>query len=412
VESSTLGRLRDQPGYPVFVGAATLVRVAMEMFSVAVVLLVLARTGSAAVAGATVAAVTFPSLISGPLLGAWIDLTGKRRRIMLLDQALLVTALVAILLVAGHGPAWLVPVIALGPGITHPLSFGGFTSMIPVLVPEELFPSANAMEAVSFNVALIAGPALAGGLAAGFGAPAAVGAETAMSAAGLFLIAALPALDTQPHQRGRSLLGIAADGLRLLARAPVLRAVTASAGVYMAGTGLLTVAFPFFAAQDLGAGHSAAGALWAAFALGSALGALVLGPRVTKGRAPERVVIGSMACFGALALLWPLASSLPAALALIALAGVVDGPGLTATFAVRQEQVPPDLYGQVFSTASSLKIGSFALGSALAGPLVVGIGPRGTIVVSACTALTAAAVAFVLLRAAVRPGAEPGTASA
>ena len=68
----------------------------MEMFSVAVVLLLLARTGSAALAGATVAAVTFPSLFSGPLLGAWRDLTGKRRVIMLLDQAILGTALVAI----------------------------------------------------------------------------------------------------------------------------------------------------------------------------------------------------------------------------------------------------------------------------------------------------------------------------
>ncbi|MGZ4203074.1 MAG: MFS transporter [Thermoleophilaceae bacterium] len=139
------------------------------------------------------------------------------------------------------------------------------------------------------------------------------------------------ALDTEPHKRDRSLLGIAADGLRLLARAPVLRAITASAGLYMAATGLLTVAFPFFAAEDLGAGKSAAGVLWAAFAVGSAVGAL-LGPRLLRRARPERVVAASFAGFGLVALLWPLASSLPAALLLVALAGVADGPGLTATF--------------------------------------------------------------------------------
>jgi predicted MFS family arabinose efflux permease len=399
MDRSGSGGLRRQPGYVVFALAATLVRVAMEMFSVAVVLLLLARTGSAAVAGATVAAVTFPSLISGPLLGAWLDLTGKRRGIMLLDQAILVGALVAILVLAGHVPDWVIPLIALGPGVTHPLSFGGFTSLIPVLVPEDLLPSANAIEGASFNVALIAGPAVAGLVAAAFGATAAVGVEAALSAIGFLLIAALPFLDTEPHRRHESLLGVAGEGLSLLARAPVLRAITVSAGLYMAGTGLLTVAFPFFAARDLGAGHSAAGALWACFAAGSALGAL-LGPRALARASGERVVVGSMVGFGVIALLWPLASSLPVALVLVALAGLADGPGLTATFSVRQEQVPADLYGQVFSTASSLKIGSFAVGSALAGPLVVGIGARGTIVACAGTALAAAALAFAMLRAA------------
>ena len=181
----------------------------------------------------------------------------------------------------------------------------------------------------------------------------------------------------------------------------MLRAVTASSGLYMAGCGLLTVAFPLFAARDLGAGHSAAGALWAAFAAGSAAGALV-SPRVLRRAAPERVVVGSFAAFGALALLWPLSSSLPQALVLVALAGVADGPGITATFAVRQEQVPPELYGQVFSTASSIKIAAFALGSALAGPLVVSAGPRAVLAVTACTALAAAALAGAMLRGAKR----------
>ena len=76
MDRDSLRGLRAQPGYLKFLSAATLARVSDEMFSVGVVLLVLERTDSAGLAGATVAAITLPSLISGPLLGAWLDLTG------------------------------------------------------------------------------------------------------------------------------------------------------------------------------------------------------------------------------------------------------------------------------------------------------------------------------------------------
>jgi MFS family permease len=78
MDRDSLRGLRAQPGYLKFLSAATLARVSDEMFSVGVVLLVLERTDSAGLAGAAVAAITLPSLISGPLLGAWLDLTGRR----------------------------------------------------------------------------------------------------------------------------------------------------------------------------------------------------------------------------------------------------------------------------------------------------------------------------------------------
>ena len=57
---------------------------------------------------------------------------------------------------------------------------------------------------------------------------------------------------------------------------PQLRGVTAAAAFGMAGLGLLTVAFPLFAVEHLGVERSAAGYMWAAFAVGSTLGALTL----------------------------------------------------------------------------------------------------------------------------------------
>lgn len=158
MDRHSLRGLRDQPGYLAFVSAATLARVSDEMFSVGVVLLVLDRTGSAELAGLAVAAITLPSLLTGPLLGAWLDLTGRRRRLMMADQVVIAAMLVVLVLVTGNGPDWLVPLVVLAAGLTYPLSFGGFTSLIPSIVPDELLTPANALETTSFNSALIAVP--------------------------------------------------------------------------------------------------------------------------------------------------------------------------------------------------------------------------------------------------------------
>src|SRR5437763_8312452 len=104
MSAAPLGRLRRHPGYPLFWATATITRLADDMFSVGVVLLVLDRTGSAGLAGATVAAVTLPSVVSGPILGAWLDRTGRRRRVMMLDQVLAATSLIGRVALAGVAP--------------------------------------------------------------------------------------------------------------------------------------------------------------------------------------------------------------------------------------------------------------------------------------------------------------------
>jgi predicted MFS family arabinose efflux permease len=403
MDRHSLRGLRAQPGYVKFLSGATLARVSDEMFSVGVVLLVLERTGSAGLAGATVAAITLPSLISGPLLGAWLDLTGRRRTLMVVDQLVMTSVLVALVLLVGHAPSWVIPLAVLPAGITYPLSFGGFTSMIPALVPGELLPPANAVETTSFNAALVVGPALAGTLSALAGSQTPLLVEAALALAALALIVRIPGLDSPPERPDeRTLWSIAADGLRQIVVVPQLRGVTAAAALGMTGLGLLTVAFPLFAVEHLGVGRSAAGYMWAAFAVGSTLGALGL-VRIQRRFPAERIVLTGYAVFGLLMLSWPLAGSLPVLLLLISLSALVDGPALAAQFAVRQQHVPPSLYGQVFTSAVGLKVGSFALGAALAGVVVTGLGSAEALVVAATLQLLAAAVGVALIRLPGRP---------
>lgn len=404
MDSASIRNLRRQPGYPAFLGAATLARVADEMFSVGVVLLVLDRTGSAALAGATVAAVTLPSLVTGPLLGAWLDISGRRRALMVYDQLAISTSLAAIVLLAGNAPDPLLPLAALLAGITYPLSFGGMTSMIPVIVPKPLLTPANAVEASSFNFALIIGPALAGTLSAAFGATAPLIVEIVLSLAALGLILAIPGLDRAATAAAadRSVLAVAREGIALIARVPPLRGVTAAGVLGLSGLGLLTVAFPFFVVEHLGSERSSAGYLWTAFAFGSMAGALLL-VRLQRLLSSERIVVAALAIFGLLMLSWPVQETLVGMLVVVAVAGLADGPGLAATFATRQEHVPADLLGQVFTTAAGLKVGAFALGSAAAGPVVVTLGSDGALLIAALMQFVAAGAGHLLMREPARP---------
>jgi MFS family permease len=370
------------------------------MFSVGVVLYVLQKTGSAGLAGVTAAAVTLPSFVSGPLLGAWLDLTGRRRAIMVVDRTLMTGAVLGILAVAGSGPNWTLPLLAGVAGLTYPLSFGGFTSLIPALVDGELLPAANALEATSLNIATIVGPALAGTITATASAGAALGVEAGLTVCSLALIVATRAFDVQARSREGSLRGTVAAGLRQLVAVPALRGVTVSGTLNLAGLGLLTVTFPFFA-ESVGAERSLAGHLWAAFAVGSIVGTIAA-VGLQRRYPHERVVLLGLVALGALMFTWPLAGSAPVALVLVALAGLADGPALAATFAVRQRYAPRSLYGQVFTTAASIKVGSFAVGSALAGPAVVGLGTDGALVLAASLQVAAALAGLIAMRLPLR----------
>jgi predicted MFS family arabinose efflux permease len=384
------GGLAAQPGYPSFVLAATLARLASEMFPVAAVLLVLDRTGRPALAGAVVAATTLPAVVTGPVLGAWLDRTNRRRLALASNQVLLAASLLGILAAAGRIPGWVLLPLAAVAGLTGPLATGGYTSMIPLLVPERLLARANALEAASFNSAAIAGPAVAGALAAAAGPAGAVLAEAALAALALPAIARLPRITAPAGDDPAPLQAAIRRGLGHLARTPVLRGVTVATAVGMGGTGLLTLALPFWA-ERLGAGRAGAGYLWAALEAGAIAGALAAARPVAPWP-PQRVVLAGLGLFGLVMVAWPLAGSFPAALALVALAGVVEGPAFAATFATRQRWSPPPLRGQIFTTAASLKLGAFAVGSALAGPALDRAGVTGTLVAVGAVQLLAVAL--------------------
>lgn len=354
--------------------ASTTARLANESARVAMVLLVLARTRSPALAGAVVAATTLPALVTGPLLGAWLDRTRHRRAAFAGNQLLLLVSLAGLLLATGRAPSYVVVLLGLLAGVTIPVLTGGFTGLIAPLVPAPLLRRAYGAEAASFNVASVAGPALAGGVTAAFGAAWAVGMTCGLSVIALVAVSRVPMPAPVVDPDAPGLLRTVGIGLRHLARTPPLRSITVVTTISMGGIGALPVAFPLFA-EDLGVHASAAGYLFSTFAIGALVGSVAVASRTVR-TGPMRMaflcVAGLAGAFGAVAV----ASTLPLALVVIFVAGVLEGPVLASTLTVRELHSPDWMRTQVVTTAASLKFGAYAAGSALAGWLVAAHGPR------------------------------------
>ncbi|MFD7655340.1 MFS transporter [Actinosynnema sp. NPDC059797] len=345
--------------------SAGLARLADEMVSVAVLMLVASRTGSELLSGLVVASYTVPSVVSGPVLGAWLD-RARRPVVLLVGNQVTLAAMTLAMLVA---PVPLLPVLAFVAGITLPMTSGGFTSLVPRLAASSGvdLDRATSRDALLFNAAAIGGPALAGVLGVVASPEAAVAAISALSLVGGLCTAALR---VPPHPPGAhpSLWTAVRRGVRHLAATPPLRGSTITSVLGYGATGLVFIALPFHL-EDLGAGRDSAGIAWAALETGCVVGVLVARRWLPRWR-PERVVFTTVALYGLTLLLWPVAGNFTALLAVILLSGLVQGPTLPATMTARQRYTPGPLLGQVSTTGASLKIGAFALGAAAAGTLV------------------------------------------
>jgi len=378
-----------------YLTAATLARVGDEMVAFTLVLLVLERTDNPALAGLTGAAYALPAIVTGPLLGAWLDRTAYRRTALAVNQAVLGLVMVAMLLVVGRSAQWLAPVLAAIAGTTLPLVSGGFTSMLPSLVREEQLPRANSLEAASFGVATITGPAAAATVAAVASVETAVLVIAGLATLSILAISRLPVFPAAAKGQNPFLSSVL-GGLTHLARTPRLRASTVTSTLLMGVVGMLLITLPLHMAS-LGMPRSAAGYLWTALELGSVATALLLGRLSTRWR-PEYVVMVAVAAYGFAFTTWPLAGSFVVLLVLAVGTGLLEGPMIPAMFAARQQYSPLELQGRVSTTAASLRVGVAALGQAAAGVLVPAVGTRAALLVIAGSLVGASALGYLALK--------------
>jgi MFS family permease len=339
-------------------------RTSATMFNTAGVLLVLARTGSAPLAGATAAAAVVPGALVGPVLGAWLDVVRRRRVLIVFDQLLSVAALLTIVALAGHAPDWIVPLVTVFYSVTRPFSSGSFFSALAEIAGPGLLDQASAVEATSLNLAVVIGPALAGVLTGLIGAAPTLEVQAALTVLVAGLVAANPAFEARSVDRSASVSQALRTGLRALAHERVLLATSFSSSLAAFGWGLMLVGFPLYAVQTLHSTAPASGYLWAAVAAGS-----ILGTFIRPGAASLRRVGFSYGVLALSALLWPLAGTLAVGVALIGVTGFLEGPAYSGTIALRQRHTPPAVRAQVMTTVTGVSQLTLAAGAALGGAL-------------------------------------------
>lgn len=358
-----------------FLAGAAAARAGDEMSGPALLLAGYAVGGSAAEASALLAGITVSAAVGGPLLGALLDRSPRPGRLLARALALYGTGLVLMLLSLGRLPLQLTVLIAVFTGLLGPALSGGWTAQLPRVVPRERMPRANALDAMTFSLASLVGPALAGVLAHLLGAPAAVVASAVLIACALPAAWTLPTGGDEDRRRGRDkapptapapLTADLAAGIRAITRTRPLARATLASVVSCMGLGMLITCTPLLGERAFGS--AAEGTLLLTCTAVSALAANAVLARRPRTIAPDTIIWSSTLLLAAALVLS--ATGHPVLVVVAALTtGVAEGPQLAALLAIRHRESPERLRSQVFTTGASLKITGFALGAAVAGPL-------------------------------------------
>jgi tryptophanyl-tRNA synthetase len=362
-----------------YLAGAAASRAGDEMTGPALLLLGFAVTGRPSAGSALLATLTIAAAVGGPLFGALLDRSPRPDRVLALTLAAYALGVIAIATAVGRLPVPLVVLIALAAGLFNPAVAGGWTSQLPRIVTGPALSRGFALDAMTYSVASLAGPALAAVIAAGLGARTAVIVAASLVALALpsarWLSRFPPAPPAPPdlHQQAAARPGphrqVAAGFAAIATRRPLLRATVTSVVSYI-GIGMLLVSCPVLGAQRLG-GPARGALLISAMAAASLAANSVLARRPPRGQPDARILASTVVIGISMAAAALLTTGAPGwlTLAAVALGGAGEGPQLTALFAVRHRESPEHMRGQIFTTAASLKIGGLAAGAALAGPL-------------------------------------------
>jgi MFS family permease len=373
--------LRTEPQFRLLFTGQLLSVLGDRMMLVALPFAVLKSGGGTGAVGLVVGAQLAPFVIFGLLGGALSDRRDRRQILISSDLGrMAVQACAGALLLAGAATPLILGALVILYGTADAFFQPAFTGLLPQTVshPGQLQP-ANALRGLSFSVAAVAGPALAGVLVAGVGPGAAflfdAGSFAVSVACLLRLRPALAAAATEPAPP--PFRAAVRDGWREVSARPWLRSGLAAMSAYHAI--VLPAVFvlgPVFISRRLG-GPGAWAAVVVAYGLGSIAGDLAL-LRLRPARALRAAALGLV-----LASLQAAVYGAGAAIAITCVLQFVTATGVTVFFTLwevtLQEHIPASALSRVSSWDYLSSAALMPVGTALAGPLAILLGPRATL---------------------------------
>jgi predicted MFS family arabinose efflux permease len=310
------------------------------------------------------------SLLLGPFVDAW-----DRRRVLLATQVLLAVGAtgLAVNAMLAHPLLWPMFACTAEAAVFQGVDWAARRASVRRLVPAADLAAALSLQSAAFQLTLVVGPAAAGLLIANAGFALVYWLNVAAFGMAFLVVARLPQL--RPAGGGQR-VGIASlvGGVRYLKSSPPL------AGAFVIDLGAMVFGmpralFPALAVTLYGGGAATVGYLNAAVGLGALAGSVLTG-HVWRVRRAGRAVAVCVALWGLAITGFGLVPWLPAALALLVVAGAADV--VSSVFrAVTVQQVTPDaMQGRVNSLIFAGLQGGPRLGDAESGAAAALAGPQ------------------------------------
>ena len=340
-------------------------------------------TGSGALLGLLGFVGQMPIFVLSPVAGLVAD-RWPRRRVVIATQisSMLLAFILAALEMTGRlrGRLGVQEIIALATllGIVNAFDVPARQSFLIEMVGREDLLNAIALNSSMFNLARVAGPAIAGFVVAIVGEGWCFllnGVSYLAVIAGLFLMRIQKV--TNVHD-GAAPLEKLREGFRFVRRTKPIRAILTLVALVSFMALPYTVLMPIFAVKILHGGASAYGALMGAVGVGAMFGALVLAMR-QQLRGLGNVVAYSATGLGASLVLFSVSHWYWVSFVILVLSGFTMMMQFTSSNTLIQAMVPDQLRGRVMSLYAMMFLGMTPFGSLLAGALADRIGAPVTV---------------------------------
>lgn len=350
-----------------YLAVSTPLRLSVGGTTVALPILAVEALNDVAIGGLLSAACLAPSILAAPFVGAILDRTRHPR--VLIALAGLVTALGTLVAAfLGVIPTPLVALAVIAAGTTTPFFMGGLSSFATEEIPNER--RAYALDALSYNLGSVAGPAVvaaATALGSARIAVVAMAVAAALGSAGTILTRLRPQTDAPAVSMRSAIIA----GLRHIVGHRPIAVVTASGTLSQLGSGGLAVAAVVLATERADSPDQGA-VIVSAFAVGGLVSALVIAARPMRMRAEWAMGTG-FAATGVLTVVAAVDLGLWWTTVLIGLSGLFTASSSAAMLLLRKQQSLPEVRSQVFTVGAGLRATAAAAGAAAAG-LAAGIG--------------------------------------
>jgi MFS family permease len=389
-----IGALRESKPFRRLSAGQAVSLIGRQITTVAVPYQVYTMTGSPVLVGLLGVAQVVP-LISVSLAGGSIADRVDRRHLLLVTQTLLGLCSLALLLGAlGHPPVVFVFVVVALASSVAALDSPTRTAMVPNLVSPQRLAGALSINIATFQTSLIAGPALGGIVIAHLGLAGAYLVDVASFVAALLAVWLLPPQPPRSTTR-EPMIAALRRGFAYIRRRRVILggyAMDLSAMIF----GLPRAVFPVLAATTFHSGAQGLGYLYAAPGVGAVLAALSSG-WLSRSSRLGRVVVVSIAVWGAAIIAFGFVTALWVGLLCLAVAGAADSISAVCRNTIQQTLTPDELRGRLTATYFMVVVGGPFIGDFEAG-LVAGVSSARVSVVSggvlSLVGLVAAAIAF------------------